>query len=328
MLAVAIGDAHFDGNINNLVEDGPHFVYNELRGPCNYAANNGIKHIFMLGDTCNKPRMSYESHTALLRLFDAFPELHFHIILGNHDLYGEDPRAGHSMQLIMKTNRRNVSVYTKPTKKLIDGCKVQFLPYPHRSFDPTALNIAHVDVSGAVNDNGRPVKSEDASNAVCVIGHIHTAQQVRRSYYPGTLYQTRYSEKEDKFFALIRFNNTKDYDIQLRRHDPAVLLRTLIVKTREDLEQADPDPRILYRLILQDGAEVSPEDWSHLNTRQTNTFRTKEDLKAMMNVEHAQGEAIRISVPEFLEAHFVASGMPIDKAQKLLALRESILKAA
>lgn len=328
MEAVAIGDAHYDGNIFNLVEDGPSFVTNELRGPCNYAVEHGVAHIFMLGDTCCKPRMSYESHIALLALIDEYPTLHFHFVLGNHDMYGEDPRAGHSLQLLMRARRPNVSIYVKPTRKLIDGCKVQFLPFPHRKFDPAALNIAHVDVAGAVNDNGRPVKSTDTSTAVAVIGHIHTSQRVRRSYYPGTLYQTRYGEKEAKFFAHVRFNSPKDYNVQLVRHDPAVLLRTLIVKSREDIENADPSPHILYRLIVRDGADVTQEDWAHLTTRQTNTFKTKEDLKAIMNVDHSQGEAIRISIPEFLEAHFVASGMAVPRAQGLLALRESVLKGA
>jgi len=326
--AIALGDAHYDGNIFNLVEDGPSFVTNELRGPCNYAVERGIQHVFMLGDTCSKPRMSYESHIALLGLLDEFPSLHFHFILGNHDMYGDDPAAGHSLQLLMQARRPNVSVYTKPTKKLIDGCKVQFLPFPHRSFDPHALNIAHVDVAGAVNDNGRPVKSDDESKAVAIIGHIHKAQRVRNTYFPGTLYQTRYGESEDKSFAHVRFNSPRDYNVQLRRHDPAVLLRTLIVKSKEDLDNADASPHILYRLIISDGADVTQEDWAHLTTRQTNSFRTKEDLKAIMNVDHAQGEAIRISIPEFLEAHFIAAGMEVDKVGSLLRLRESVLKAA
>lgn len=328
MEAVCIGDAHYDGNIFNLVEDGPSFVTNELRGPCQYAVERGIVHIFMLGDTCSKPRMSYESHIALLELVDEFPTLNFHFVLGNHDMYGDDPRAGHSLQLLMRARRPNVFVYTKPTRKLIDGCKVQFLPFPHQNFDPAALNIAHVDVAGAVHDSGRPTKATNTSTAVAIIGHIHKSQRVRRSYYPGTLYQTRYGEGEDKFFAHVRFNSPKDYNVQLRRHDPAVLLRTLIVKSKEDIDNADPSPHILYRLIIRDGADVTQEDWAHLTTRQTNTFKTKEDLKAIMNVDHSQGEAIRISIPEFLEAHFVASGMDINRAQGLLQLRESVLQAA
>lgn len=326
MRAVAIGDAHFDGNIYNLVEDGPSFITNELRSPCTYAVEHGIQHIFMLGDTCSKPRMSYESHIALMDLVDEFSMLTFHFILGNHDMYGDDPRAGHSLQLLLKANRPNACIYTRPTRKMIDGCKVQFLPFPHRNFDPQALNIAHIDVAGATNDNGRPVKSDYASKAVAVIGHIHKAQRIRNSFYPGTLYQTRYGEGEDRFFADIRFNSPNDFDVQLKRHDPAALLRTLVVKTREDIENADASPHILYRLIVRDGAEVSAEDWQHLTTRQTNTFKTKEDLRVIMNVGHAQGEAIRISIPEFLEAHFIASGMEVQRTQSLMKLRDHVLK--
>src|SRR6185437_4516379 len=110
------------------------------------------------GDTCQNARMTYESHVAMIRLFNQHPDLMFHIILGNHDMRGKDWRAGHSLELLMLARLPNVHVYVEPTNVKIEGARVRFLPYPFSNFDKSALNVAHIDVKGAKHENGTAVK--------------------------------------------------------------------------------------------------------------------------------------------------------------------------
>lgn len=324
MEAVGIGDLHFDGHSANHVEDHYTFIANELRKPLEYASVKGIGHAFLYGDVAHKPRMTYEAHHALLSVIDEYAHLHFHIILGNHDMNGVDAASGHSLELLIKAKRKNVTVYTQPTLLKVDGALVNFLPFPHSKFHSKALNVAHVDVQGAKNDNGREVDSKLQSDAVAVVGHIHTAQRVRNTYYSGTLYQTRFGESTEKFFHHINFKNPDRYSIELVPTTPDVALITQVVNSPADLD-FDPEPGHLYRLIIKDGADVSPADWDHLNVLQHNSFKTTQDLQSILEVAHAEGEQIHISVPEFLEAYFAAKGTEAGRVSKLIKLRNSLL---
>lgn len=303
------------------------FIANELKGPLEYATRKGIAHALMYGDTGHHPRMSYEAHTALLSVIDAYPNITFHFILGNHDMYGDDPNAGHALELLQRANRSNVRVYTKPTKVKLEGAKVNFLPFPHCTFDKVALNVAHLPVQGSRMDTGSESKSTVSSTAVIVSGDLHTSQQVRNTYYSGTLYQTRFGEKPEKFFHDIHFINEHDYTITLVPHTPAITLQTLVVNSPDDLQDIPEDSSVMYRLIINDGADIVPEHYSHLQIVQQNTFKTKQELQSIMQMKHAEGESIRIDVPEFLEAFFVSTGVAIEQVDRLMSLRKSVLQA-
>lgn len=323
--AIGCGDAHFDGHITKHVPNAHNYIAHELSKPCMYARRHGIKHVFWYGDTCQNHRMSYESHVAMISLFNKFPDLKFDIILGNHDMIGRDYRAGHSLELLMLARLPNVRVHVKPTNLMIEGARVRFLPYPYDGFDRTALNVAHIDVKGAKHENGTPVKSDFTSDAVAVIGHQHTKQRVRNMHFSGTMYQTRFGESEEKFFHHIRFNSPDDYDIRNIRTTPDVLLTTLIVNKPEDLN-IDPRKGELFKLHIQDGVDVSPSDWSHLRVVSTNAFTSRAEATETTGAELAAGEQVQFSVPEFLEAHLTASGSSPDEVSSLMGLREHILR--
>lgn len=328
MEAIGIGDLHFDGTLANYMDNHQQAILNEVRKPLEIALQQGIANIFLYGDVSHGPRMSYESQMAFVRIIDKYPQLNFYLILGNHDMFGTDVSAGHSLQLIDLMNRPNLKIFKRPTIRKIGNAKVQFLPFPHDSFKSGMLNVCHVNVAGAKNDNGYPVKSDIKSNAVVVAGHIHTNQQVRNTHYSGTLYQTRMGESVNKGYHHIRYNSDNDYDIEFVPQEPDFKLITLIVDSKQRLQKADPSKGNLYRLIIKDGVDVSPSDWEHLNVVRHNSYKSSTELQSMLNIEHNEGQELQISIPQFLEAYLTSNGEDTDRVQSLLRLRKSIITEA
>lgn len=256
MEAIGIGDLHFDGHLKKFVDDLPGFIENEVNKVLRYARKNGVSNIIFYGDLCENPLMSYESMRALFRILTT-PKFKFHIILGNHDI---DTRLGgspdqHSLLVLQDFFKASdsVHIYTEPTDVEIEGVPVRFLPWPHLRTHPSSLNVAHIEVLGAKWDSGRDTDSKSPKpnkNHVTVLGHIHTSQKIYKHYYSGTLYQTNFGEKPNKYFHHIEFNSPDDYDIRLIRHRPDIELLTIKIDNENELSKIPQDKNKLVRLLL------------------------------------------------------------------------------
>lgn len=302
MEALAIGDLHFDGPISRLIEHHENFIVGELNKVTKAARNKGIQHLILLGDIGHSPRLTYESQLAFIGWLRSIAGLQVHCILGNHDMFSVEPSAGHSLQLIQSLGFPNFHLYCEPKVVELEGKPVNFLPWPHVSFRKNMLNVAHVERKGSRSDSGREFKGTELSDGKehAVIGHLHTNQTVRNSYYPGTLYQTTFGESETKYYAHISYN--KDLEIQYVRHKPAVVLRTLVINSKKDLSKIPDDPNILVRLVVGDGVDVSSANLrKYKNVVKIRGFSNKEDLQEVIAEELSDGINVKIRTYDFLK---------------------------
>lgn len=323
MDAIGIGDLHLTGTSGSGAwskywpGNSDVAILQEAQKAVDYGKSKGIANIFLYGDVCDAPKMSYQAHQALLDFFGRNSDCQFYIILGNHEMLTANSST-HALSLLQAFSSAcpNVHIYDKPTLEKIDGAKVNFLPFPHAEFNSQALNVCHVDVAGSFMDSGIASKSSiDVGENVVVAGHIHTSGQVKECYYSGTMIQTNFGESIQKYFHLIHFNSIDDYEIQLIPTKPNLLLMTAIVNSKVDIDDAVKTSKKLsqkqvWRLIIADGAEIDAEDYESLNVVQVKSFSTKKDLQ-----ELASGSIDYVSVDDI---------KPEDVFLKLLQKREDI----
>jgi hypothetical protein len=337
MEALGIGDLHLtdssnSGGLSKYVQDSDLMVMNEVQKVLAYGRSKGINRVFLYGDVCDSPRMSYAAMMAFSSMLDSAEDFKFEIILGNHDMYGETPEAGHSLEILKMLHRKpNVRYHIKPRTVNIDGASVRFLPYPHTSFDKEALNIFHKEVYGSTNDAGRTMDSDGLSKSKAVVcaGHLHTAHRVRNTYYSGTLYQTNFGESLPKYFHHIEFSSPLDYEVSLIKHDPLYKLHTVVLESRADL-QTIPDGKFdLVKLVIQDGADVSASDYSSIKSIVVvKNFKSKEDLAAVLTEDLYEGQQVSFKVSEFFDEWVASQDMGDQMRERVKAVRKRILNSA
>lgn len=288
MEAVGIGDLHLSsssgaGGWSKFYTNSDAAILKEAQAAVDYAREKCIPRVFLYGDICDSPKMSYQAHLALYDFFTRNSDIKFYGILGNHDKLAKD-NYGSSCDLLEKFKISNFKIFSKPTLVKIDKALVNFLPFPYSDWNPDALNVCHIDVQGSTMDSGRKSTSKiEIGNNVIVAGHIHTHNDFKNCYYSGTMYQTNFGESEKKGFHHINFVSPDDYEILFIPHTPKLILKTVIVNNIEDIKALPSSKNYVYKLLIQDGADISIEDYSHLNVSIVKSFKTKNDLKEIIS---------------------------------------------
>lgn len=308
MNALGIGDLHLTssvgkGGLANYIKDHDAMVAREVTRVLAWGRERGVKRCLLYGDVCEGTRMSYDAMRALISIFRDNQDFKFEIILGNHDLFAEDPSLGHSLQIIKEFAFDNVRIHEEPSIKKIDGCRVKFLPWPHADFDKDCLNVAHIDVAGAKTDSGRPISKGSVSTAVAVIGHIHTRQKIRNTYYAGTLYQTTFGEAGNKVFHHITYDD--GWAINEIPFKPEYRLHSLKISKRRDLLKIPENRKTkkdLYKLVLLDGCELKADDVAGLRAVSVKSINSAHELALSKVDELVDGAEIEVSSDEFFEA--------------------------
>ena len=326
MDAIGIGDLHLTSSSGHgawsryYPGDSDTAILNEAQKAVDYGLEKGITNVFLYGDVCDAPKMSYQAHEALYKFFSRNSQCKFFVILGNHEILTAGS-THHSLSLFQAFHNAlpNVHIFDKPKTVKIDGALVRFLPFPDYSFSHKALNVCHIDVAGSTMDSGMPSKSTiDPEDFVIVAGHIHTAGQVKNCYYSGTMIQTNFGESEQKYFHLINYNTPKDYEIRLIPTHPDFLLKTKIINSKADVDAAIEEAKtakqkIVWRLIVSDGcdADLSSLDLADkLNIAQIKSYKTKKDLQDL-----ASGSIDYVSIDDI---------KPEDVFNSILEAREDI----
>jgi DNA repair exonuclease SbcCD nuclease subunit len=328
MNAIGIGDLHLTdsrgvGGLAAYIKDHDAMVARAVKRCLKWASQRGIRNVFLYGDLCEGTRMSYEAQLAMLRILRE--DFDFHIILGNHDLFAEDPALGHSLQLIQEFGLPNVHIYQEPTTISIEGRKVKFLPWPHVDFDPKCLNVAHVDVAGAKTDSGRPIAKGSESKATVVVGHIHTQQIVRNTHYSGTLYQTNFGEAPSKGFHHIEYDG--GWVINQVPVTPEYRLHTVEVRTRRDLKAVPRSEKDLVKLILTDGCQLGAEDTVGINVVSTKTANGAKELALARVEDLLDGSEVELSSDEFFQEWLSTQAVDTPLKDQAIKLRTQTLKA-
>lgn len=336
MEAVGIGDLHMttadgSGGLAKYIQNPNEMVVEECATVLQWSRKRGIKNCFFYGDVCDSPRMSYEALIAFTKFLSDNDDFMFYIILGNHDMYGETPETGHSLEVLqLLYSKKNVRFITKPRTLDIDGAKVRFLPYPHENFDKNALNVFHKEVYGSKGDSGRVMEGDgmSKSKSVVVAGHLHTAHRVRNTYYSGTLYQTNFGESQDKYFHHIDFNGPSEYTVELVKHRPRYVLHNVVLQSRADLDTIPSGETNLVKLVVQDGADVSAADYANRpNIAIVKNFKSKEDLHAVLTEDLTEGKQLVVRTEDFFRAWLDAAEIENSMRKRVRQVRRRVLEA-
>lgn len=333
---VGVGDLHLDGKLSKFIPDINHVIINEVRsGPVRHAVRNGIPIVIFYGDICDVPSLSSEATELLLDLFYDHPNLRFVLMTGNHDV---ESTGVHSLRVLKKMVSRgalsNVRIIDKPTVLFKDSyTPIRVLPWPSFDVDESCLNIIHVEVNGSQWDHGKAVESERSTSAVCVGGHLHTKQKVRNTNFCGTLYQTSFGEKPDKYFHVVSWDSDSKPKIELVPHKPKYTLHNAILTSKSDLSKILDSPTDLYKVFVKAGSDIDPSDLQDRdNIVKINSFKSRQELEALIAedllMQDTSERVNTLSVVEALKRYMVRSSVAPDQADRALQLFDEIINNA
>ena len=225
----AIGDLHLGSpRLRRLLDDADELCLRVVRRILHEAKHEDVEHVVLLGDVFDG-WPSPETVRRLLELFLEFEDsgLTFHVIPGNHDVRRsaaqEGYRLGSTTLDLFKTleeggKLKHVKVYLAPTAVRLNRVTVQFLPWPFKEehFD-NSLAIGHFGIKGALTDSGIRLSEKNdpwqpkpkRMGVLWLLGHLHQRQTLGDVLYPGTPYQTKFGENEDKSWCLLEVTQEK-----------------------------------------------------------------------------------------------------------------------
>lgn len=329
---VGVGDLHLDSKLQkHLPENVNQVIMREVRdGPVRYAVRNGVPLIVFYGDICDVPSMSTDATMQLVRLFFDYPSLRFVLMLGNHDVEYEGKHSLNLLETLCRVKAiANVKIVTKPTTLFKNtSTPLRILPWPHFDVDHNAINVLHVETKGSQWDHGKPVESDRSTSALCVSGHLHTKQVCgpkKNIHYCGTLYQTNFGEKPDKYFHEVVVNDGSDPEIRLIPHRPKYQLNTVMLTCKDDLSKISDDPTQLYRVFVKSGADLDADSLSSRpNVVIIRSFKSRKDLEVLIAgellINDTSTEVNPLSVIEALKAYMVRAAVDqkaAERAQKV-----------
>lgn len=262
--ALVTSDWHFDGLINHFPDDHAKMVGAEVRKVYDYAVKSGIKYVIVPGDISDSYKMTAESCRELLSIWAHYDGLITTIYMkGNHD-FGDNKMS--SMDLFESfaefSMLKTVKIVSSKTTMKLGGVLLNFCPFPFRSPDSQSkpcINFIHANVSGAVGDNGRPLKVREdvelAEGSFTFGGHIHKHQYLksRRVVLVGNLYQKNFGESGPKGFVEFRAKY-KDGKLKVKwdyiESFPNFVLETVIITKQKQFADLKADKRVRYRLFI------------------------------------------------------------------------------
>lgn len=259
--AIFTSDWHLTG-LNKHFSDGDERILAEGEKIFQYAMNNGIKYVIIPGDISDTPNMPFDTYTGLFNLLYKYDK-HLTIIYvaGNHDFENIEKMSMNFMYRLSKTRAfKNLKIVLKPERILIEDVPVNLLPYPALktlSKKQGALNIAHVEYTGAIGDNGRALKTkhelQSHKNDFTISGHIHQYQymKAKRALYCGNPFQKNFGESLPKGFVHARATLVGDrveVEHKFVENKPAFTLINLHINDLNDLKKLKHDTNIRYKL--------------------------------------------------------------------------------
>ena len=285
------------------------------------AVDEGIKSLFLLGDVFDKK----PSLAALVALLDFFHEMEakdarFGVFPGNHDVLGAGATTLDLLAFLARKGKaKNVKVFREPFAAQTVSGVIDVLPWPacEPVSDSPLACLGHFGVKGALMDNGIALREEDdpgkeipGNEILWVLGHLHTGQMLgSNKVYPGTPYQTKFGENEDKSWLRVDLEGRGKWKLDTRKIDKPFTLDTFRAKSARDYERMPkPVKNTRLRVVYDPRTAPPPDDLS----------LTREDV----------AEAVPIGDNTAVDMDAVASGMEETKVDGFtpLAGLEEFLK--
>lgn len=171
------------------------------------AAAHGARHVLVAGDVYDMEALSPRSINQPIERMRAFPDLHWHLLPGNHDPHRPN---GLWDQLLRRGLPDNVHVHAAPEPAILEGDGAVLLPAPlqHRRAigDPTTymddatvpdglirVGLAHGTITGFGSDDRdvpnyiAPDRPDKAGLSYLALGDWHGQKKINdRCWYSGT----------------------------------------------------------------------------------------------------------------------------------------------
>ncbi len=253
----------------------------EVRKVYKYAGDNAIEHVFVPGDISDKTVLS-EHLIALISLLLQYDDHFFtYYTVGNHDFHsvdvsesGEEIASKTSMDvlklLVDNGFLKRFKLFYQPETIKIDGVNVCFMPFPHteviKSSKPP-LVFAHIEMAGAIGDNGRVLKHGNDDKFIrrpgdfIFSGHIHQNQYLKkkRFAYCGTLFQKNFGESLPKGFIDFNakyVNGKLVVSHEFIRNKPGFILQEKLIQESADWDTLVKDDSLRYKILIGEGVVV------------------------------------------------------------------------
>lgn len=269
---IATSDWHFCGLAKHFPDHIERQLH-EIDKVYQYAIANGVRHVFVPGDISDTPHMPYEVYIALvlfLKKYDGM--IHTHYIPGNHDFSDVKKTSMDLLHVLAEENFfETFHLYMTHTRKKIEGCRVNFLPYPFNEAPESskpALNFSHVEYNGAINDTGRKMRIKDEfiqnPGDFNISGHIHQYQYLKskRALYCGNPFQKNFGESLPKGFVHFKAHSGAE-KVSLRHkfvnNKPDFQFVNVTIESRDDFAKLSESDAYRYKLWLAPGVEI-PRD--------------------------------------------------------------------
>ena len=326
---VTMPDLHFDKPRLQAIlgiERAEQLKVSAMKQVYDYARNKGVRHIVYLGDIADQPYLSdYAKQLFGNALLDE-TELEHHIILGNHDIEQKEVNSLTFLELFTKRNvMPNIHLYSGHHSVTLDGVDVEFLSYPYKEpLKKHSLCFAHLERPGALRDNGMPNGGHgepipDGKN-FWVMGHLHTPQELERTVYPGTLYQTTFGEHADKRFCHFRCKQVgKDINVKFKsiKVNKPFTLETIKATSIKDVAKLDDNT---YYRVFYKGFEL-PDGWlsEHENVVECKSFEDNAMLTDLL-----ESENIEWSITDGLSEFLTSNGFTSKQVKRAIKLVKSL----
>lgn len=331
--AIALSDLHFDG-LNKHFVDGNERIIQEMEKIYQYALKNGIKHVFMPGDLADTPDLDWDTYGKLFEFllkYDGLVSTYY--IAGNHDFADISNTSMNFLHRLSKSKAfKTLHIYLKPERVVIEGVPVNFLPYPcleTLSTKQGALNMAHVEYSGAIGDNGRVLKTKHElathKNDFTVSGHIHQYQfmPTKRAVYCGNPFQKNFGESLPKGFIHFKASmvgNKVDFKHKFVENKPNFQLINVYVEDLNDYKKLEHSNNIRYKLHVDPEVPVPADLMLNYPNITGGIFVTGQKKVKGVEEQELKIEKVDIDLTSGLKKHLVAEGL--DKRMIKMARKE------
>lgn len=189
-----------------------------------YIKENNITQMIHLGDFFDRRKyINFNTLSEVRRRFlEKIPKnVHFHIILGNHDTFYKNTNDVNSLKELFR-GYSNITLYDTPSTIEINGLNISLIPWINDSnkveyYDyiqncSSSILMGHFEIMGFEVINGVKHHSgitESAFNKFEMVlsGHFHIKQSRKNIHYLGTQYQMNFGDANTlKGFHILNTN--------------------------------------------------------------------------------------------------------------------------
>ena len=289
-----------------------------------YAEENGIKNIVILGDLFDTPYPSDSAKIALLEIFDRSFE--FFVILGNHDWASTEKNSLELLSYLADRKYSNVHMFVTPTLSKIGKLRCQFLPFPQELpiSDKQSICFSHAAYNGFMTDSHKKISGTEIDKRhKWYVGHIHLRQG---DIYPGSILQNTFGETEEKFFFHIIATSQSNIKTKAVPILQPYHLRKAVIYEESDFSKLEADKSIYYKLDVKNDVVIPRGLEEKYNIVNIGYFRKDEELDVSSELVLSKEEMEICNPTLYLSSYLKSKG--IKKSERLRAkkLVQSIMK--